>query len=231
MEKNEVMTPQEWFVYNNPNKSSPLPGIVYDPSYKFMHEYAEYYHQAKQSIPVDVEDAIESEYSYQLSANKFNEMADRTQKDYLREAAHFGYQLNRQAIDWEKIEEDFIKTIKGSELPINHTIYQTTFDWFRSRISAGSDAGINASADAVSLCPKCNGDGFVKNPYQTSAVNIVCDVCNGTKIIMKYVLCQSDAIEFLESIRDYEHESGNQICYDERTSDELYQLFKTKQLK
>lgn len=178
MEKNEVMTPQEWFVYNNPNKSSPLPGIVYDPSYKFMHEYAEYYHQAKQSIPVDVEDAIESEYSYQLSANKFNEMADRTQKDYLREAAHFGYQLNRQAIDWEKIEEDFIKTIKGSELPINHTIYQTTFDWFRSRISASSDA-----------------------------------------------------IEFLESIRDYEHECGTQICYDERTSEQLYQLFKTKQLK
>ena len=32
-------------------------------------------------------------------------------------------------------------------------------------------------------------------------------------------------IKFLDEIRDYEHESGKQICYDERTSEELYQIF------
>ena len=37
---------------------------------------------------------------------------------------------------------------------------------------------------------------------------------------------RDEAIAFLEKIRDYEHESGNQICYDERTSEQLYQLFK-----
>jgi hypothetical protein len=31
--------------------------------------------------------------------------------------------------------------------------------------------------------------------------------------------------EFLDSIRDYERESGKRICDDERTSEELYDLF------
>lgn len=35
----------------------------------------------------------------------------------------------------------------------------------------------------------------------------------------------NEAIEFLDQIRDYEKESGNKICYDERTSAELYKLF------
>jgi hypothetical protein len=42
---------------------------------------------------------------------------------------------------------------------------------------------------------------------------------------------QSDAIEFLESIRAYEHEAGIQICYDERTSEELYQSFLNREEK
>lgn len=33
------------------------------------------------------------------------------------------------------------------------------------------------------------------------------------------------AISFLDNIRDYERESGNQICYDERTSEELFDLY------
>lgn len=32
-------------------------------------------------------------------------------------------------------------------------------------------------------------------------------------------------VDFLDFIRNYEHESGNQICNDERTSEELYQIF------
>lgn len=35
-----------------------------------------------------------------------------------------------------------------------------------------------------------------------------------------------DIIDFLDSIRDYERESGKQICFDERTSEELYNEFK-----
>jgi len=41
----------------------------------------------------------------------------------------------------------------------------------------------------------------------------------------------SDAVEFLDAIREYERESGNKICYDERTSDELYQQFLTTKQK
>ena len=37
-----------------------------------------------------------------------------------------------------------------------------------------------------------------------------------------------DAIEFLNSIREYERESGNCICYDDRTSEELYNEYKNK---
>jgi len=32
------------------------------------------------------------------------------------------------------------------------------------------------------------------------------------------------AVDFLESIRDYEIENGQRICFDERTSAELYDL-------
>jgi|GEM_PF-5413473 hypothetical protein len=36
------------------------------------------------------------------------------------------------------------------------------------------------------LCPKCNGEGYLPNikPYTTTApMTIVCDVCNGAKIL------------------------------------------------
>jgi len=36
----------------------------------------------------------------------------------------------------------------------------------------------------------------------------------------------SDAVEFLDSIRAYERENGQRICNDERTSQELYEIFK-----
>jgi len=35
----------------------------------------------------------------------------------------------------------------------------------------------------------------------------------------------SDVVDFLDSIREYEKENGSRICFDERTSSELYQLF------
>jgi hypothetical protein len=34
------------------------------------------------------------------------------------------------------------------------------------------------------------------------------------------------AIEFLDSIREYERENGSRICFDERDSKELLQIFK-----
>jgi hypothetical protein len=36
------------------------------------------------------------------------------------------------------------------------------------------------------------------------------------------------AISFLESIKDYERESGNRICEDERSSKELLEIFKNQ---
>lgn len=36
------------------------------------------------------------------------------------------------------------------------------------------------------------------------------------------------AVKFLDSIRDYERESGKSICYDDRSSSELYKYFITK---
>jgi len=38
------------------------------------------------------------------------------------------------------------------------------------------------------------------------------------------------AIEFLDQIREYERESGNKICFDERTSEELYEIYKPQTL-
>lgn len=35
-----------------------------------------------------------------------------------------------------------------------------------------------------------------------------------------------EAVTFLDTIREYERESGNSICYDERTSAELYEIYK-----
>ena len=36
------------------------------------------------------------------------------------------------------------------------------------------------------------------------------------------------AVEFLDSIREYEHESGNAIHLDERDSAELFEIFTNK---
>lgn len=36
---------------------------------------------------------------------------------------------------------------------------------------------------------------------------------------------EQQAVDFLESIRDYERECGDRICFDERTSVELYKQF------
>lgn len=38
----------------------------------------------------------------------------------------------------------------------------------------------------------------------------------------------NEAKDFLESIREHERESGNRICNDERTTDELFEIFKYK---
>jgi hypothetical protein len=36
------------------------------------------------------------------------------------------------------------------------------------------------------------------------------------------------AIEFLDSIKEYERENGSRICFDERDSKELLEIFKNK---
>ena len=38
---------------------------------------------------------------------------------------------------------------------------------------------------------------------------------------------EKEAIKFLDAIRDYERESGNRICEDDRTSKELYDIFQS----
>ena len=43
------------------------------------------------------------------------------------------------------------------------------------------------------------------------------------EIAKKYA--KQESVAFLESIRDYERENGERICFDERTSDELYEEF------
>lgn len=42
---------------------------------------------------------------------------------------------------------------------------------------------------------------------------------------------QSEAISFLDTIRDHERETGNKICFDERDSGELYEIFLTQKQK
>ena len=50
-------------------------------------------------------------------------------------------------------------------------------------------------------------------------------------VLHGYSLAGNQAIEFLDQIRDYERESGNAICYDERTSEELYKICKSLKKK
>jgi hypothetical protein len=50
-------------------------------------------------------------------------------------------------------------------------------------------------------------------------------------VLHGYSLAGNQAIEFLDQIRDYERESGNAICYDERTSEELYEICKSPKKK
>lgn len=49
------------------------------------------------------------------------------------------------------------------------------------------------------LCPKCLGEGKVLNTYVSAAWYTICDVCNGTKTLIKPVINQqSEAIEFAD---------------------------------
>lgn len=41
-------------------------------------------------------------------------------------------------------------------------------------------------------------------------------------------LIERIAIEFLDDIRDYERENGVQVCFDERSSEELFEIFKSE---
>jgi hypothetical protein len=38
------------------------------------------------------------------------------------------------------------------------------------------------------LCPKCLGEGRIYSGYLSSSIQAVCDVCNGSKILIKPVI-------------------------------------------
>jgi hypothetical protein len=63
-------------------------------------------------------------------------------------------------------------------------------------------------------------------PYLTTDV-----VESGDALTAMDIWAQSQSIAFLDSIRDYERENGEQICYDERSSEDLYDIFIKNQLK
>ncbi len=44
-------------------------------------------------------------------------------------------------------------------------------------------------------------------------------------VLHGYSLAGNKAVNFLDQIRDYERESGEAICNDERTSEEFYEIF------
>lgn len=50
-------------------------------------------------------------------------------------------------------------------------------------------------------------------------------------VLHGYSLAGNQAVKFLDEIRDYERESGKAICYDERTSEELYKICKSLKKK
>lgn len=148
MEKNEIMTPKQ-FYQSKGYIIERVPEIEFQmefsPTWKQIQEYAEYYHQAKQSIPVDMEKVIEAEYPiHQQDHNLTGEWTLKGIAGLNRKAAHFGYQLNRQVIDWEKIE---VEWEEFTEIPICGM--GELFNWFRSRISASSDAELNKLQNAI----------------------------------------------------------------------------------
>jgi hypothetical protein len=84
-----------------------------------------------------------------------------------------------------------------------------------------SDCGI--SNDAISFyCDK--PDDITNEELQE-----ICDKLNTSIVNERKDNAGSDAIEFLDSIRDYERENGERICNDERDSEELYKMFRQLQ--
>jgi len=70
------------------------------------------------------------------------------------------------------------------------------------------------------------GVEFAQSKFQEMFMNIITEN-QGLKLYKDNEVerFRKLAIEFLDSIRDYERESGNKICFDERGSEELYDIF------
>lgn len=65
------------------------------------------------------------------------------------------------------------------------------------------------------------------NITEQEAEKILNDTASVENICLKEEDIRKEAIAFLESIRNYERENGQRICFDERTSEELYDHFKS----
>lgn len=158
------MTFIEWFKENHHY------GNINEIGAHHASNYAEYYHQAKQSIPVDVKAEINTEYP-------FGELFSEEYVKYMRKAAHFGYQLNRQVIDWEKIKEELYDKFGGLYKSDVSNPTLVIFDWFRSRIYAGGNS-VEKSAkleiDWDELQDKLNDDftEWCKNPDEKNISDI-----------------------------------------------------------
>ena len=70
----------------------------------------------------------------------------------------------------------------------------------------------------MNICQSCGGilgrDCF--NPIECAQITQSLEINQQSREI---------CIRFLESIRAYEHESGNRICDDERSTEQLFEIF------
>jgi hypothetical protein len=66
-------------------------------------------------------------------------------------------------------------------------------------------------------------NGYVGSSMLTNTEYPETILANSEKCVK---ILEEFAIEFLDSIREYERENGNKICFDERDSKELLQIYK-----
>lgn len=133
----------------------------------------------------------------------------------------------------DAIEREYPIDIGNSKVPVYQ--YNEVKELERSAMRKG----YSLKGD-VQTCPRCNGEGNIPNPYQTSAVNIQCPVCLGARVLYSQPLKSNseasainDAIYFADWLIDNDYDRDEYLegmweCdkTNFKTTEELYWIFK-----
>lgn len=163
--------------------------------------------------------------------------------------ALFGYKMviPKEVIETDNLEKEMFELEQELDIPshlrFHNSKTQTEIDWSKFPKSTQEQVGYveNKQGTMSEAIKQVINEQLQKEPNQ-SAVEFLVEQIQSQSFIPKDSIVinhfikvavelenqQKDkyAIEFLDSIREYERENGSRICFDERDSKELLEIYK-----